>query len=152
MSAVPAPERIGRQLLIVFAIVLVCYVAGFWGSEWWRHRQGPWEVTFAVGRDEVVSVEVNQPRLGIAGVRVELPAPGRGRPSAAQTVRFTQPTDRGRVPFGRVKFLDTTVLPGTVTLDLFGNEIELLPRVLVINRQEHAWRSGQVHRLEVRGE
>jgi hypothetical protein len=25
---------------------------------------------------------------------------------------------------------------------LFGHEIELLPRVLVIDRQEHRWRSG----------
>ena len=46
------------------------------------------------------------------------------------------------VPFGNCVFMDTTFLPGTVTLQLFGHEIELLPRVLVIDRQEHSWRPG----------
>ncbi len=35
--------------------------------------------------------------------------------------------------------MDTTFLPGTVTFELFGHEIELLPRALIIDRQEHAW-------------
>ncbi len=45
------------------------------------------------------------------------------------------------VPFGKCIFLDTTSLPGTVVLDLFGHEIELLPRALIIDRQERPWRS-----------
>ena len=44
------------------------------------------------------------------------------------------------VPFGNCVFMDTTFLPGTITFQLFGHEIELLPRVLVIDRQEHPWR------------
>jgi hypothetical protein len=44
------------------------------------------------------------------------------------------------VPFGQCVFMDTTFLPGTLTLQLFGHEIELLPRVLVVDRQEHPWR------------
>jgi len=43
------------------------------------------------------------------------------------------------VPFGTCVFMDTTFLPGTVTLRLYGHEIELLPRVLVIDQQEHPW-------------
>lgn len=150
MSAAPAPDRIGRHLLIVFVAVLVFYVAGFWGSEWWRHRRGPWEVTFTISEVGAISLELNQPHLGIARVRLEVNRSADRLPPVTQTVRFTQPADRGLVPFGRVKFLDTTVLPGTVTLDLFGNEVELLPRVLVINRQEYAWNSGEVHRLDAR--
>jgi hypothetical protein len=37
--------------------------------------------------------------------------------------------------------MDTTFLPGTVTLQVFNHEIELLPRVLVIDGQEHPWLS-----------
>jgi hypothetical protein len=46
------------------------------------------------------------------------------------------------VPFGKCVFLDTTFLPGTVVLDLFGHEVQLLPRVLTIDHVEHAWHSG----------
>jgi hypothetical protein len=48
------------------------------------------------------------------------------------------------VPFGSVKFEDLTYLPGTVTLDLFGHEIELIPRTLFINREERPWQSNVV--------
>lgn len=151
MRNAPAPDRIGRHLLIVFGAVLVCYIVGFWGSEWWRHRRGPWEVTFTSFTNGVSVVEINQASLGIRGVRVEVAgAPRTNRPP--RVLRFREPTDRHQVPFGAVKFLDTTVLPGTVTLDLFGHEVELLPRVLVINRQEHPWRSGAVHRREAQTE
>jgi hypothetical protein len=37
--------------------------------------------------------------------------------------------------------MDTTFFPGTVTLRLFEHEIELVPRVLVIDLQEHPWLS-----------
>jgi len=46
------------------------------------------------------------------------------------------------VPMGSCLFMDTTFLPGTVTFQLAGHEIELLPRVLIIDRQEHPWVSG----------
>jgi len=37
--------------------------------------------------------------------------------------------------------MDTTFLPGTVAFQLFGHEIELLPRVLIIDHEEHPWHS-----------
>ena len=48
------------------------------------------------------------------------------------------------LPFGYVVFLDTTYLPGAVTMNFFGHEIELLPRTLVVNRKEVAWENGKV--------
>jgi hypothetical protein len=38
--------------------------------------------------------------------------------------------------------MDTTFLPGTVTFELFGHEIELLPRVLMIDHEERPWLSN----------
>jgi len=35
--------------------------------------------------------------------------------------------------------MDTTFLPGTITFELFGHEIELLPHALIIHREEHRW-------------
>jgi hypothetical protein len=43
--------------------------------------------------------------------------------------------------------MDPTFLPGTLTFRLFGHEIELLPRVLMLDHQEHLWRSDEVIRL-----
>jgi hypothetical protein len=146
MTDTPASERIGRHLLIVFGTVLVCYVVGFWGSEWWRHRRGPWEVTFTSGTNGLAGVEINQAALGIRGVRVEVAGAPLTNQAPRQVLHFREPTDRARVPFGQVTFLDTTVLPGTVTFDLFGHEVELLPRVLIIDKHEHPWRSGELHR------
>jgi hypothetical protein len=58
------------------------------------------------------------------------------------TLVFRQPRPiTYEVPFGRCMFMDTTFLPGTVALELFNHEVELLPRVLVIDRQEHPWLS-----------
>jgi hypothetical protein len=45
-------------------------------------------------------------------------------------------------------FLDTTFLPGTVALSLFGHEVQLLPRVLTIDKVEKAWRSGETISLQ----
>ena len=38
-------------------------------------------------------------------------------------------------------------LPGTLTFDFFGHQVELLPRVLIIDKEEHPWQSGS--RLKV---
>ena len=63
----------------------------------------------------------------------------------AGTVAFDVP--QRSVPLGRVKFEDLTYLPGTVTLEMFGHEIELLPRTLYINRKPHPWKSNETIRL-----
>jgi hypothetical protein len=44
--------------------------------------------------------------------------------------------------------MDTTFLPGTLTLQVFGHEIELLPRVLVVDLKEHSWHSFELLSLE----
>jgi hypothetical protein len=51
------------------------------------------------------------------------------------------------VIFGRVLYEDLTILPGVVTFDLFGHEIELLPRTLIINKKEIPWKSESVLEL-----
>lgn len=60
--------------------------------------------------------------------------------SALFTLLFAKPQPVPYdVPFGKCVFMDATFLPGTITFELFGHEIELLPRALIIDRQEHRW-------------
>lgn len=127
---------------LAFLIAIVFYVVFFCGLERFRGRNGPWEVRFSSRTGQPPSVEITQARLGISGVIITLPGVTSAPPSIAQTLRFTVPTQTN-IPFGRVKFLDTTFLPGTVTLDLYGHEVELLPRILIIDRLEHPWKSGE---------
>jgi hypothetical protein len=83
---------------------------------------------------------INQPSLAITNVHLYFPGQQLPARNNSTTSRFAEakpvPFD---VPFGKCIFLDTTFLPGTVTLQLFGHEIELLPRALIIDHQEHPW-------------
>jgi hypothetical protein len=63
-----------------------------------------------------------------------------------ETVVFTGPGDTA--PFGEIIFFDTTYLPGTVTLDFFGHEVEIMGRTLILNFKEHPWQSGEVITLK----
>ena len=82
-------------------------------------------------------------QLVFAGARV--PATNSSGPIAFEKPREV-PFD---VPFGKCIFMDATFLPGTLTFSFFGHEIELLPRVLMVDHQEHPWRTGDVVSLGV---
>ncbi|MBE7500855.1 MAG: hypothetical protein HS113_11215 [Verrucomicrobiales bacterium] len=144
------PERFWRHALTVFLACVALYFGGFWLLEHLRVRRGPWEVSFRSETNGTPLLIIRQPRFGLDGV--VLAFPGAPVPPAAKpaTVRFDRPERQTEVPFGRVKFFDTTFLPGTVTFDLFGHEIELLPRTLILNGQEHPWRSGERIELPAR--
>ena len=43
------------------------------------------------------------------------------------------------VPFGKCIYQDLMFLPGVVTMNLLGHEIELMPRTLVIDKKEIPW-------------
>lgn len=136
--------RFRRHALAVFIVCLLFYAFGFWGVEHWRQRRGPWEVTFQVGEEGAAILEVDQARLGVTGLQLHFPEAALPEDFTPVRVRFASPAALAEVPFGRVLFLDTTVLPGTVTFDLFGHEVELLPRVLIVDKVERAWESGRV--------
>ena len=125
-----------------FTAILIGYAVLF---AWIGHRRvvkGPWLVTFAT-ESGVPQILVKQPTLGIHDVRIVF-ADERATTNLTQTLEFSKsrevPFD---VPFGQCVFLDPLFLPGTVVLDLFGHEIQLLPRVLTIDKSERPWRSGE---------
>ncbi len=130
-------DRLGRHLLIVFILTLAAYAGFYQLDKWLRIHKGPWRAEFSV-KDGAPTLRILQPAMGIES---ELRFPGEPAGWAATNVVFDDVL-RTNVPFGTVLFQDLTYLPGTVTMNCFGHEIELLPRTLVINRKETAWPAG----------
>jgi hypothetical protein len=133
-----------KHFAIAFAIAVVFYVAGF---GWIQHRRvfkGPWEITFATDGAGRPSLMISEPMLGISQ-KIAFPARKIAPANLARVERFDEAVTN--LPFGEMIFQDPTFLPGTVTLRLFGHEIELLPRVLIIDKKEIPWRAGQTVEL-----
>jgi hypothetical protein len=137
-------DGIGKDLLVTFVIAVVLYV-GFYS--WDRHmrlRKGPWEVAFVSDGKGAPAIVINEPKLNISNVRIELM--GEQISAVSSAVIFDEPSKR--VPFGTLVFDDLMYQPGTVTLNLFGHEIELLPRTLIVNKKQIPWSSGTVIQLQ----
>jgi hypothetical protein len=132
-------ENIVKPVVLVFVAALALYGLVFYAIEHRRAVNGPWQVTFTTSTAGEPRVVVVQPRLGLSNITFSFPNAQLERPNITETVMFDRPITN--VPFGKVVFLDTTFLPGTVTLGLFGHEIELLPRTLVLDRVEMPWQS-----------
>jgi hypothetical protein len=133
--------------ILLFGVVVLAGYAALFG--WIGHRRvvkGPWMVTFASPAG-TPSLAIEQPTLGIHDVRIVFPE-ARAATNAPERIAFSQarpvPFD---VPFGRCVFLDPLFLPGTVVLDIEGHQIQILPRVLTIDRVEHPWRNGETIEL-----
>ena len=137
----PKPTPV-RKILTVGLVTLILYIAIFSWMENKRRKNGPWEITFTQ-TDNAPALLLNHTKIGLTNITILFPdavAPT----NAPQTLRF----EHGRVapfdlPFGKCVFLDTLFLPGTVTCEIFGHEIQLLPRVLTIDRVEHPWQPGE---------
>ncbi len=86
------------------------------------------------------TIVIAQPKLAIANVQIRFAGETPRPTNTPVTLVFSEPKPVPyEVPFGRCVFMDTTFLPGTATFQLFGHEIELLPRALIIDRQDHPW-------------
>lgn len=133
------------SIAITFVIAGVFY---FFAYSWLSKRQtskGPWSVVFTNDVSGTPEIIITQTNLGISDVHVRFMEEKLNATQHVGAVEFTKP-EMG-VPFGVRVFDDLMFLPGTVTLDCFGHEVELLPRVLVLNRHEVPWKSGSTNAL-----
>jgi len=135
-------DNLLRHLAIPFAIALVVYAISYTWIEHRRTRKGPWEVTFTNDLSGAPALVINQPSLAITNLQITFPRET-ARTNATLSFRIPQqvPWD---LPYGKCVFMDTTFLPGTITIDLFGHEIELIPRVLTIDQKEIPWESNKI--------
>ena len=136
-----------RHFIAAFLIAVVIYVVAYGWIQHRRKRKGPWEVTFGTGFQNAPVLIINQPALGITNF--EILFYGEKVVSTnhlGEKIVFNQPKPVPfDVPFGKCIFMDLTFLPGTVTFsNVYGYQIELLPRVLIINYQEHSWAGKRI--------
>jgi hypothetical protein len=135
-------DRLFKILLTGFIAALVVYVLSFSLIQHRRTFQGPWRVVFLSDDKGTPGLLIEQPKRKVSE-RIMFPNEKVAESNTARALVFDDPT-KTNAPFGRIIFQDLTFLPGTVTLDLFGHEVELLPRVLIIDKQEYAWKTGEV--------
>src|SRR5688572_18204805 len=131
----------------VFALVL--YAASYSFIEHMRQRKGGWQVTFASDNAGQPEVTVDQPALSLTNVQFRFIGEKIAATNFQKTILFDSPITN--VPFGQVIFIDTTFLPGTVTFEIFGHEVQLLPRVLIVNKREVPWQANRAIELTPEG-
>lgn len=132
-----------RHLLTAFVIALVVYFIAYTGIEHRRTRKGPWQVTFTNTVSGAPAIEINQSALGITNVLITFPGATLPSTNSIAKIAFDQPHPVPYpVPFGKCLFMDTTFLPGTVVFEMYGHQIQLIPRVLTIDNEEQPWHSG----------
>ncbi|MBL9134445.1 MAG: hypothetical protein JNK85_01190 [Verrucomicrobiales bacterium] len=142
-----APSSTWRIFAMPALIALVGYVVMYGCDRHLRVRRGPWQVTYARESDGTPALRIHQESLGISNITVRFD--GETSPTAAETlpvvVRFDDPDKP--VPFGILAFHDLMYQPGTVVLQCFGHEVQMLPKALYLNRVPHAWTSEGEFRL-----
>ena len=132
-----------KHFVLAFLIALAVYFVAYTFIEHRRNRKGPWQVTFTTRPVSGWSIVIDQPALHLTNVAIGFAGNSLPRTNKSSTLIFDQPHPVPYdVPYGKCLFMDTTFLPGTLTFQLFGHEIELLPRVLIIDHREYPWRSN----------
>jgi len=135
-------DQIWKQIVAVFIAALVGYLIVFYFIERQRRKDGPWQATFT-SLDGLPTMIVNHPKSQLTNITIAFvgaPVPS----NLPQTVTF----EHGRpapfdLPFGKCVFIDALYMPGTAACEIFGHEIQLMPRVLTIDKVERPWRSGE---------
>jgi len=138
-----------KSLAVWFLVVLALYLASFYGMEHWNQKNGPWEVAFVSDETGLPSVLISQPKLNITKVKIVFAGERASQTNLSQKVFFDRPATSLPVsmPIGEVIYQDLRAMPGVVTFNFFGHEVELLPRVLIANKKEIRWKSGSVIEL-----
>lgn len=142
-------EGVGKQVVAVFVVTLIIYVVGF---SWLEHRRvvkGPWNVAFATDDAGHPSLNISHTYLGISNVTVRISDKTVTNRLASTVVSFATVTNTPA--FGEMPYFDATFLPGALTFNLLGHEIELLPRTLKLDLQEQPWINGTNYTLSGQG-
>ncbi|HEX5219395.1 MAG TPA: hypothetical protein VFZ59_07480 [Verrucomicrobiae bacterium] len=137
------PDPIWKQVIAVFVAALIGYLVVFYFIEHQRRKDGPWQATFTTV-DGLPTMLVSHPKLQLTNVSISFVDATTTATNLPQTVAF----EHGRpapfdLPFGQCVFIDALYMPGTAVFEMFGHQIQLMPRVLTIDKVERPWRSGE---------
>jgi hypothetical protein len=130
-----------KLFLSAFIVAVFVYAVAFYGIEHRRTKNGPWQVTFTSADGAPPCLIIDEPNLGVTNLKIAFP--GQTAPATNAVMSFDQPQEVPfAVPFGNCVFMDAISLPGTVAFSVFGHEIQLIPRVLTIDKKEYPWQSN----------
>jgi hypothetical protein len=149
-------DRFLGRVILVFGIAVLLYVVIYSAIEHRRRSKGPWQVTFAQEKSGAPKIIINQPTVGITNVQISFPGSsdaiingvelhsGDAALRGPMTLTFGEarktPFD---VPMGKCVFLDTVFLPGTIVFEMYGHQVQLMPRVLTVDGVERPWIFGE---------
>jgi len=141
-------DRLPKILLLSFIFAVVIYLPAFGLMQGCRTSKGPWHVEFSTDATGTPALLIEQAKLNVSK-RIVFADQKISQTGLSHQLVFDDPT-KTNAPFGEIVFQDLTFLPGTVTFNFFGHEVELLPRVLIVDKQEHVWKNSEA--LSVTGE
>jgi len=131
-----------RRVFGVFILTLFAYITLFGACQIQRRKAGAWALTFDQVSNGAPSLRIEHPRLLKNGpVTLFFPGEKPERTDLPITAVFTDPITN-RMPFGPILFVDTSALPGTVTLNAFGHVVEMIPRTLFVDFNTVPWSPG----------
>jgi hypothetical protein len=140
-----------RTFVLMALAFLILYVILYTTIERARASKGPWKVLFASDGVSAPFLTIEQPGMNIAGMKIVFD--GKNSPHTNASHSFDKMRE---VPFdlpfgtatGTCKFQELNFLPGTVVITVYGHEIQLMPRLLTIDRtQEIAWKQDRIIHL-----
>jgi hypothetical protein len=136
-------DNLLRHIVVPLGIALLVYAVFYTGIEYRRTRNGPWQVVFTNDASGTPALLINEPKLAVTNLQITFPGATNAVNIPTTSMSFSQPrVVPYDLPAGKCVFMDTTFLPGTIVFDLFGHEIQLIPRVLTIDGKEIPWRSN----------
>lgn len=124
-------------LLYLFLATLASYVLLWKGMEHLRVKDGPWVVNFSTFTNATAKLTINNHKKGITNAVINISGIPAQESFVNKDISFINVDED--LPFGKFIYHDLMFLPGVVTFSAFGNEIELLPRTLIVNRKEIPW-------------
>jgi len=131
-----------RKVFGAFILTLFAYITIFGACQLQRRRGGPWALTFDLASNGIPALHIHQSRLlGDNSVTIWFPGERPERTDLPITAVFSEPITN-RMPFGPIIFVDTTMLPGDLTLNAFGHVVEMIPRTLFVDFKEVPWTPG----------
>jgi hypothetical protein len=136
-------DNLFRHLVIPFGVAVLVYLIFYSWIEHRRTRNGPWRVTFTNDSAGSPALLINQPALAITNLQITFASETNNNSSNVLMVLDTPKVVPYDIPYGKCVFMDTTFLPGTIVFDLFGHEIQLIPRVLTIDKTDIPWQSNE---------
>lgn len=110
-----------------------------------RLKNGPWDLNFSRESDGTPRLVINQAALGITNVILRLE--GEIVRLDPTLVRF-EGSESMKIPYGKVQAFYRSYLPGMIQLDLFGHDVEIRQRALILNCNERGWQSGEIITLK----